>query len=94
MRIDRIKLITELAKRDMTQAKLAELSGVSRATINYVKSGKSCTDNNMNQYAKKANATGSIYPEDINSMKAKYDELIQVYGNVLQQFNEIAEAIY
>lgn len=52
------------------------------------------TSNNMNQYAKKANATGSIYLEDINSMKAKYDELIQVYGNVLQRFNEIAEAIY
>ena len=50
--------------------------------------------NNMNQYAKKANVTGSIYLEDINSMKTKYDELIQVYGNVLQQFNEIAEAIY
>ena len=50
--------------------------------------------NNMNQYAKKANATGSIYLEDIHSLKAKYDELIQVYGNVLQQFNEIAEAIY
>ena len=50
--------------------------------------------NNMNQYARKANATGSIYLEDIHSMKAKYDELIQVYGNVLQQFNEIAEAIY
>ena len=52
------------------------------------------TSNNMNQYAKKANSTGSIYLEDINSMKAKYDELIQVYGKVLQQFNEIAEAIY
>ena len=52
------------------------------------------TSNNTNQYAKKANAIGSIYQEDINSMKAKYDELIQVYGNVLQQFNEIAEAIY
>ena len=50
--------------------------------------------NNMNQYARKANATGSVYLEDINSMKAKYDELIQVYGKVLQQFNEIAEAIY
>ena len=50
--------------------------------------------NNMNQYARKANATGSIYLEDINSMKTKYDELIQVYGNVLQQFNEIAEVIY
>ena len=44
MRIDRIKLITELAKRDMTQKRLAELSGVSRATINYIKAGKSCTD--------------------------------------------------
>lgn len=44
MRIDRIKLVAELARRDMTQAKLAERAGVSRATINYIKSGKSCTD--------------------------------------------------
>ena len=44
MRIYRIKLITELAKRDMTQKRLAELSGVSRATINYIRAGKSCTD--------------------------------------------------
>lgn len=44
MRIDRIKLVTELARRDMTQAKLAELSGVSRATINYIKGGKRCSD--------------------------------------------------
>lgn len=44
MRINRIKLVTELAKRDMTQKQLAELSGVSRATINYIKGGKRCTD--------------------------------------------------
>lgn len=44
MRIDRIKLVTELARRDMTQKRLAELSGVSRVTINNVKAGKSCTD--------------------------------------------------
>lgn len=44
MRIDRIKLVTELEKRDMTQTRLAELSGVSRATINYIKGGKRCTD--------------------------------------------------
>ena len=44
MRIDRIKFTTELVKRDMTQARLAELTGVSRATINYVKNGKRCTD--------------------------------------------------
>ena len=43
MRIDRVKLATELAKRDMTQTRLAELSGVSRATINYIKGGKRCT---------------------------------------------------
>lgn len=51
MRIDRIKLITELAKRDMTQAKLAELAGVSRVTVNYIKSGKSCTDEVGNKIA-------------------------------------------
>lgn len=44
MRIDRIKLVTELAKRDMTQKRLAELSGVSRQTINNIRGGKSCTD--------------------------------------------------
>ncbi len=44
MRINRIKFITELEKQDMTQTRLAELSGVSRATINYIKGGKRCTD--------------------------------------------------
>ncbi len=43
IRIDRIKLVTELKKHNMTQKKLAELSGTSRVTINYVCSGKSCT---------------------------------------------------
>ncbi len=52
MRIDRIKLVTELTRKDMTQAKLAKLSGVSRATINYIKSGKSCTDEVGNKIAK------------------------------------------
>lgn len=44
MRIDRIKLVAELTKRDMTQTKLAELSGVSRVTIGTIKAGKSCSD--------------------------------------------------
>ena len=44
MRIDRLKHVTELEKQDMTQKRLAELSGVSRATINYIKGGKRCTD--------------------------------------------------
>lgn len=44
MRIDRIKFVAELTRQDMTQKRLAELSGVSRATINNIKGGKSCTD--------------------------------------------------
>ena len=44
MRINGIKLITELARRDMTQTRLAELAGVSRATINCIRAGKSCSD--------------------------------------------------
>lgn len=51
MRINRIKLVTELEKRDMTQKKLAELAGVSRATINSIKNGKSCTDEVGNKIA-------------------------------------------
>lgn len=44
MRIDRVKLVTELTRQELSQKKLAELSGVSRATINYIKGGKRCTD--------------------------------------------------
>lgn len=43
MRIDRIKLVTELIRQEMTQKELAERSGVSRATVNYIKCGKSST---------------------------------------------------
>lgn len=52
VRIDRVKLVAELTRRDMTQKRLAELSGVSRATINYIKSGKSCTDEVAQKIAK------------------------------------------
>lgn len=43
MRIDRVKLSTEMARRDMTSKAVAAKSGVSRATISSVKSGKSCS---------------------------------------------------
>ena len=44
MRIDRIKLATELMRQDMTQKALAEKSGVSRVTITGIKSGRSCSE--------------------------------------------------
>lgn len=43
MRIDRVKFSTELLKRDMTQKRLAEISGVSRVTIGSIKGGKTCS---------------------------------------------------
>ncbi|MDO4338056.1 MAG: helix-turn-helix transcriptional regulator [Eubacteriales bacterium] len=55
MRIDRIKLVTELTKRDMTQSRLSELSGVSRATINFIKNGKSCSASTVDKIAKALN---------------------------------------
>lgn len=44
MRIDRFKLTTELMRRDMTQKQLAEKAGVSRVTVNSIKSGRSCSE--------------------------------------------------
>lgn len=55
MRIDRVKLTAELARRDMTQKRLSELSGVSRTTINYIKGGKSCTEEVGQKIAKALN---------------------------------------
>ena len=52
MRINRVKLVSELTRQDMTQTRLAELSGVSRTTINYIKCGKSCSDSVGNKIAK------------------------------------------
>ena len=55
MRIDRIKLVAELARQDMTQKRLSELAGVSRATINDIKGGKSCSDEVGQKIAKALN---------------------------------------
>lgn len=49
--------------------------------------------NNLNQYVKKENATGSIYLEDINSIKEMQRKLIQVYGEVLSELMKILEAV-
>lgn len=43
MRIDRIKLVMEMARQDMTQVQLAKLTGASRATISGVQNGRSCS---------------------------------------------------
>ena len=42
MRINRIKLVTEMARQGITQLQLAEQSGLSRTTISGVQNGRSC----------------------------------------------------
>jgi lambda repressor-like predicted transcriptional regulator len=42
MRIDRVKLITELAKRSMTLKKLSQASGVCYSTLSGIKHGRDC----------------------------------------------------
>lgn len=43
MRLDRVKLIAEMARQNMTRKRLSELTGVSTATISSITSGKTCS---------------------------------------------------
>lgn len=51
MRIDRVAFAAALARRDINQKRLAELSGVSRVTITAVKSGKTCSEETARKLA-------------------------------------------
>ncbi len=44
MRIDRVQFAAALARKDLNIKKLVELTGLSRPTIQSVKSGKSCSE--------------------------------------------------
>ncbi|WP_322176716.1 helix-turn-helix domain-containing protein [Acutalibacter caecimuris] len=52
MRIDRVKLIAEMARKDLTTLDLAETSGLSRGTITGIRSGKSCSKASADKLAK------------------------------------------
>lgn len=45
--------------------------------------------NNLNQYAKKANETGSIYKEDIESIKASLEEIWKELKAILVSLSSI-----
>ena len=45
MRIDRVKLITEMARQSLKVNDLAQRAGVSRMTITAIRGGKSCNKN-------------------------------------------------
>ena len=45
--------------------------------------------NNLNQYAKKANETGSIYHEDTEELRTHQKEIVQVMRTVLDRLTTI-----
>ena len=45
--------------------------------------------NNLNQYAKKANETGSIYREDIEELRTAQKEILQELRKVLEKLTAI-----
>lgn len=47
MRVDRVKLIAEMARQDIKVSELAKKAGVSRNTITAMRSGKSCYRNTV-----------------------------------------------
>lgn len=51
VRIDRVALIAEMARRDINCNRLVELSGVSRVTVTAVRNGKSCSKETADKLA-------------------------------------------
>lgn len=51
MRIDRIKLITEMAKSETKVYELAAKAGLCRATVISIKGGKSCNEETARKLA-------------------------------------------
>lgn len=47
MRVDRVKLIAEMARQEISVQELAEKAGISRATITGMRGGKSCARNSV-----------------------------------------------
>ena len=47
------------------------------------------TNNNLNQLAKRANATGSIYRSDIENLRQQYDKLWECVREIITLLSEI-----
>lgn len=45
--------------------------------------------NNLNQYAKRANETGSIYKADIKDLQKSHQEILRLMGEILDRLSSI-----
>ena len=48
-----------------------------------------CVNLNLNQYAKRANESGSIYAEDIRDLQKRLDELWEMQKLILKRLSDI-----
>ena len=64
MRIDRVKLIAEMARQDVGVADLSQRATVSRATIMALRGGKSCNANSVRRVASALGVTVESLLED------------------------------
>ena len=64
MRIDRVKLIAEMARLDMSAASLSEKAAVSRSTVTALRGGKSCNANSVRRVAAALGMTVESLLED------------------------------
>lgn len=65
MRIDRVKLIAEMARRDVTSTRLAEAAGVSRVTVSALRCGKTCTAETAGKIARALGVDVSEIMEEV-----------------------------
>ena len=64
MRIDRIKLIAEMARQDININDLSEKACISRCTLSALRGGKSCTENTVKRVAAALGVTVESLLED------------------------------
>lgn len=61
MKLDKARFMYEISRRDLTLGEVAELAGLSKATVSYAKNGKSCTEDTVRRIAEALN----VEPERI-----------------------------
>ena len=65
MRVDRIKLIAEMARRDLKVNELAKLAGVSRVTVTAMRGGKPCSKNSVLHVARALGVDAAEIAEEV-----------------------------
>lgn len=64
MRIDRVKLIAEMARQNITAKALAEKAMISRLTVSAMRNGKSVNENSARRVAAALGITVECLKED------------------------------